>query len=876
MPKKMAALILVALLLCLSVPCASSGYGIQNGDFSEGSTGWNLNTSKGEVTADGTLRLFAKTSVGQEVDGIVAGNTYTVSFRHKADTGTSVLIDLEWWVPCGIDAYTILKTDYSYGTADGTWRTKTQSFTAPAYAEAVCIHLRKNDSTSGAVYFDDVALTGTYGETVKETVQPVTGGTAGLETDSTFYYSDRQGDGTATVSTGLDADTVQFSLWDSENAATAAKEETVTYGESFSFPLSLLSKEKHEYVVRAKVYKGTILVAEGERRVYKFPRSSRIASDGIYRIDNTPFMPVMMYNITNTAHYSKMAEIGVNVVQAQVNDTTLNAAQAQGLKVLGVLYTSMLPAGHPNNVNQTRYLVNKYKNHSALFGWAIMDEPDYNLTNKGIDETVVDGWLENSYKIIREIDDEHPVYLTQDASRRYSDAAHYTDILCIDPYVGTDDFNSFVYNRTQLAMAATKGDKPVYTLLQTCEFGGTFPTNAQARHMAYQTRLAGAQGIGYYCFEKAQGDLRLDQTDLWAGLKAMKDADLPLLPTLQPFRTRETDSAIIGAGDNYVVALNKTTAVTSISMETLYSYSEKLDGNATAKLENGVLTVTLQPSAAAVFSLGDIEVENMFIGDFRDESADDWVLTDGAEIADGILTISGTSTASYAQTVTSITPGHYILRFKHKNETNGGSGYCPNVLITAGSYSIDMTGWTSVPAPNSADWVEYTVYFKVPEGAQSVQIYFRGSTKGPYRFDDVVLERESKMHFSLLNDAGFNYNGAVYPTDSRIRRHPLTEGDRTYYPVKMVGKSAEAGKPLVGTVHVPDAKAGETVMLTAAVYTSDGTELIDVYVKNHTFIQNDDGFVTIDIEEAVQSGAKVKLFLWTDTLSGETESFTLS
>lgn len=871
--KKLLSVCLAMLVLCTPLFGIAEGYGVQNGDFSAGADSWSLTATKAEVTNEGTLRLFANTMVSQRVDGILAGNTYTLTASYMAESGTTPLIALEWIVPNGQSGYNYLRTDYSWGTASGEWRTMTKTLVAPTYAEAVFLRLRKNDSTSGNVYWDNVALTGTYGETVKETVDPVSGGTAGLKTDCTFYYSDMEGNGIATVNDGLEADTVEFSLWDGE---TSLMTETVEYGNDFAFPLTTLTQEKHTYLVRAKVYSGQTLLAEGERKIYKFPRSSRIQSDGVYRVDGEPFMPVMMYNITQTANYSKMSEIGVNVVQAQLNDSTLNAAQAQGLKVLAVLYPGMLPAGHPNNVQNTRYLVNKYKNHPALFGWAIMDEPYYILVDREAgpqyDKEVVDGWLENSYKIIREIDDTHPVYLTQDGASRYVDASHYTDILCIDPYVGNRDYNTHVYNYTKLACAAANGKKPVYTLLQTSEFLGTFPTSVQARHMVYQARLAGAEGIGYYCFGGAQGNLNLDATALWDGLKAIKEEDLPLLPILETAETVETDTAVLGKGEDIVVALNKTTGIGAGAIETAYTYSEKVDGDAVASIENGVVNVTLQPSAAAVFRLGNIETETVFVENFADGAETAWTCSSGATIADGILTVSGTSTASYAQkTVTGITPGHYVLHFRHKNEVNGAAGFCPNVVIYAGSYTIDMTGWTSIPTPGTSDWVEYKVYFKVPAAASSIQLKFRGSTKGPYLFDDIEIEKEDKMHFMLLNKAGFGYNGGVYPTSSSIRRHPLTEGDRIYYPVKAKGTLAQAGKPLLATVHVPDAVAGETAKLTAKVYTADDT-LLGIYEKEHTFITNDDGFITLDINEATQSGAKVKLFLWTDSISGEAET----
>ncbi len=508
--------------------------GVANGSFSDTFAGWSQ--PAGATIEDGALHLSGAPAVyiTQRVHHVIAGNTYTLSGRYKAASGGAAL-KIEWQVENGSSSYTYVGEFYKSVPASSGWKTVEATVTAPEFATCALIMVRKVSQASVDVYWDDISFTGTYGETPKEEVPFTDGGTAGLSTDQVFYYSEET-TAKATTASGLGGDTVRYTLSDGNQEVW---KKTAAYGTTYTFSLTSLALEKM-YTLRAEVLKNGKTVAEGTRQIYRVNRPKALSADGTYRkvaadgAVGEVVNPILMYNVSSD-QYTKMAEAGVNVVQGYVNSTNIAAAKAAGVQILGVLYSGMLPAGHPNNAAITRYTVRKYKNEEAVFGWIIMDEPYYNLVDRGLgdamvkyDEGLVDTWLANSYRIIHEEDPNHPVFVMQDGSARYKKAANFADILGIDAYLYEDVDNYHkLFNATQKAVNATEDKKPVYAVMQTYRYTNAKqgvdyqPTAAHVRHMVYQARLAGAKGFGYYKYGQADGSLNLSQTATWKGLKTV-------------------------------------------------------------------------------------------------------------------------------------------------------------------------------------------------------------------------------------------------------------------------------------------------------------------------------------------------------------------
>ncbi len=550
MKRKLAAWLAACIFLC-TVPCIATVEEdrVKNGDFSNGLSEWS--EPQGASVKNGELHFSGEKAVyiSQRVQNVLAGNTYVLSGRYKAANGGAAL-KIEWQVSTGLgETYSGVGTTmdgtkdvYKSFTESADWKDVRIECTAPPYATAASILVRKVSQTSGDVYWDDISLTGTFGETPQEEVPFTDGGTAGLSTDKVFYYTEET-EGKATVAEGHIADSVRYTLMDGENRVW---EKTEQYGNAMSFSLEALVVGKM-YTMKAEVLNGTAVVAEGTRQFYRVERPTALMRDGTYRrvsADGTlgeTVNPVIMYTPDNT-QYDKLREAGVTVVQDYVNKDNLDAAKKAGVMILGVLYIGNLPAGHPGNVAVTRYTVSTYKNHEALFGWIIMDEPYYYLTERSpyYAKSDVDAWLANSYRIIREEDPHHPVFVMENGAARYASTAQYADILGIDPYIseGANYYDS-VYEEVSLAEEAVKGEKPVYAVLQSFRYYDYLPTASVMRHMVYQARLAGAEGIGYFRFKNAdtkivdgeEVSITLPETPLWEGLCDIAD-EIPFLFSL--------------------------------------------------------------------------------------------------------------------------------------------------------------------------------------------------------------------------------------------------------------------------------------------------------------------------------------------------------
>ncbi len=551
MKQKIAAWLAVCMLSCM-VPCRAAEEGIKNGSFTNGQSEWS--GSQSATVENGEMHISGEkaASVSQRVTKVIAGNTYILSGRYKAPNAGAAL-KIEWQTSTGLgNSYTAVSSAqdiYKAVPASKEWKTVRIECTAPKYATAASVILRKVSQTAGDVYWDDVSLTGTFGETPPEEVPFTDGGTAGLTLDKVFYYTDVT-DGEATVAEGQTADFVRYTLMDGENRVW---EKTEQYGNAMSFSLEALTVGKM-YTMKAEVLYGTAKVAEGTRQFYRVERPTALMRDGTYRrvgADGTVgevVNPVIMYT-TDKSCYPKMREVGVTVVQDQVNKANLDAAKEAGIMILGVLYTGMLPAGYPGNVARTRYLASTFKNHEALFGWIIMDEPYYNLVERGLGDKApfvkftkeeVDGFLANSYRILREEDPHHPVFVMENGTARYASTAQYADILGIDPYIKPDsNYYDTVYNKVSLAEEAVKDEKPVYAVLQAFRYSGYLPTANVMRHTVYQAKLAGAEGIGYFKYKNAdkmtvdgkEVSISLSETPLWQGLCDIAD-EIPFLFSL--------------------------------------------------------------------------------------------------------------------------------------------------------------------------------------------------------------------------------------------------------------------------------------------------------------------------------------------------------
>lgn len=519
--------------------------------------------------------------------------------------------------------------------ADGVWKQISNTFTTPVNCNSLVIFLRKYDL--GTAYFDDISIT-----MLREPPK------ASLDTDWAFYYSDWTGSGKASITVSSyfeelsETGVVDFTLKDGATVLTFADDVPVVgCMADFYYQLSLLSEKKKEYTVEAVLRDsaGTVQAIVNSP-VYKYDRPAYLTEDGIFIKNGKRIDPFFGTNC-DIMHYPIWPEAGVNVATAwpSFGDLVsyLNEAEENGLMVMLILYPNAKPAGHPDNVGFTQQMVTLAKDHPALFGYYIMDEPFAHAW-------VTEEMMRNSYKIIRDIDPNHPIYATE--TQFYHKSAKYVDILGIDPY--GQPWTKTVITKTEAALEATEYKKPVYAVLQAFRNGGYFPEPDDLRLMMYQALWAGAKGIGFYgmIVSDAAAGLQLYQTGLWPVLMEFseKEKEIVFKHFTDDVYTEMTESrsgsvwwrAWKNNETAYVLALCQsgepsTTSSFTVPWAEAGARLRIINGGAPeqATFENGLLTVTLTACQAVLYEIkpppdvtgiqfrkGNVIIESLLPGSF--------------------------------------------------------------------------------------------------------------------------------------------------------------------------------------------------------------------------------------------------------------------
>lgn len=137
--------------------------------------------------------------------------------------------------------------------------------------------------------------------------------------------------------------------------------------------------------------------------------------------------------------------------------------------------------------------IEAFKNHPALLGWYIADEPALNKADPA--------WLEEVYRIIKQHDAYHPVSMVlmrTSAAARYADAM---DIVMCDPYPIPREPIETVGRVVRGLSRQFAYQKPVWMVPQM--FGGSEwwlrePTPAEVRRMTYDAVFYGATGLQFF------------------------------------------------------------------------------------------------------------------------------------------------------------------------------------------------------------------------------------------------------------------------------------------------------------------------------------------------------------------------------------------
>jgi len=462
------------------------------------------------ITAGG-----AATHLTIDVSGLFTGTDYIFSYWYKGNVEPGLGMNIRIRQKADTDSGVTLIRDYwaspVYSASE--WTLYSARFTLYEGTAITIYPTLRSMQAETSVYIDDISL-------VPAEDAPI----ASIVTDGVFYYSDKEGDGNATVKlsphfAGMGY-TADIRLVDGE---TVIKEETGhefndENKAEFSFELTLLSEITKEYKVVADIVDTNGNVAQQVmQQVYRYNRPTTVTKDsGFTDINGKRIDPVFAYHIPYE-DFATAASAGINVVQysapSDINEclAQLDEMYEMGVYAAVVCYWGMIPAGHPVNHDRVRDFILKIKHHPAIFCYMIMDEPFINNPNAHEN-------LRRSYIMLRGADPDRPTYMCEGFPPFMEEVAKYTDIIAPDVYPGAgQSITNFVYDMVSYADMYAKYDRPVLSILQAFTYGGKKPSAIELHSMMYQTFLGGGNAVGVYTWapDNPAWDKYIDEDFYW-------------------------------------------------------------------------------------------------------------------------------------------------------------------------------------------------------------------------------------------------------------------------------------------------------------------------------------------------------------------------
>ena len=810
---------------------------VYNGDFElvneTFADGWELYRAS-YITISDTF-AFDESRYSVRIRGVNSGTAYPCIMQFIDDIIPGAIYHLSCYVylegetitGAGELSLSYVREDGSFISTEragsitdaGKWKKIENTFVIPEDCKRVRVAIC-NTNQGGYLYADDVSL-------------KIAGAPERyrFETEEIFFYSDME-TGHASVEANAYFTEIPFAKTDFE----------ITYGEqvvyaktgvqfkercaNLEFPLSILENERKEYILTAKVWENETVIEEFRQEIYKYPRPKALSKEGIYKINDNTFNPVIGYHV-NKSEYETVKAGGINVVQVASGTVDgikriLDELAQQELMGLVCLYANgMLPAGHPDNRAFTKQAVQALQGHSALFGWAIMDEPLQKDNFSYMSELLFD-----SYKIIRDIDSVHPTYICQSPPVYYRQAAKFCDILACDPYPYGRDSQS-VTTYTERAVASVNSGKPVYSILQTYESTGNYlPSGDAVREQVYRAVMSGAKGIGFYSISDAVGHLTgttdtLLKTDTWTSMCAFADSELEMLFDIYihqiytVFNKYREENGVRkelyadGKGGLFLILQNKANEERNVEiplesangMSAMGSFTAKPMGESgRAVTGNRTMYITLNAQQAIMYSItGSVS------------------LSETAACAEAVSTMSlqpvktenngyvalPEKNAVVSQKVYGLTPhASYRLSFWYKGSIKNSA------VLQIAYYTKNENGFTdlithctlnaipSIPkeavysenfgaeAAEGGEWRQVFFEFYTPLGANALLLSVKAALNDPYLCVD-DFEMTALPTFSLVRNGGFDSfkdTGVLSGGWSAYESYPAAYGNTVIFP----------------------------------------------------------------------------------------------
>lgn len=514
------------------------------------------------------------------------------------------------------------------------WQQGETTFTTPDGTAAVVVYCRLHASV-GTAWFDNVEL-----HQISR-VNPIM-----VDTDQYFYYPDIETGyaEAALVSKFAEANrtgSVDFALLSPDKNTVLKEQKDTKFTDDkayFDYPISLLSQKKTAYYVTATLKDAAgNAVDTAEMDIYCYDRPSKLNEEGVWIENGEAWQGTMAYHVKEDM-LDDVKRMGMNMVQIGYGSASeyakgnkeslqkfLDALAERDMKGVVCLYMFMKAAAHPDNMEASKGIVADFIDHPALYGYAVMDEPFAQIPNP-------EYYLKESYKLIRDIDDVHPVYMLDANADELAFASKFCDVLVSDPYPGSIGAAAPkpAQQTARARFAADRYGKPTIMVQQSFTHSGYTPDNAGLRSQWYQTLFEEVHSAGWYEYNGTTGIINNEGWQKYLTEFAKEEQPLSYelfgrystYPVFNRFENAQYGyKSVVKDGDLYILALNLTSdkdLTIDISLtsrnglvtakgtaEELYAVGE----GANPQMGDGVLTVTLPISDVGLFKIAGAKID---------------------------------------------------------------------------------------------------------------------------------------------------------------------------------------------------------------------------------------------------------------------------
>ncbi|MBQ7033881.1 MAG: S-layer homology domain-containing protein [Clostridia bacterium] len=510
----------------------------------------------------------------------------------------------------------------------------------------------------------------------------------------------------------------RFTFYDVDGVTVLDKKENVKFSNGemkYTYPVSLMKEKQVQYQLKTELVNGNgETINEWMENLYVYDRSLWMPDKRMI-INGERFDPVIAYH-ADIPSYEEISAGGFTAVQTgvgatvdkAVRDKYMAALEANGLKGLFVLYPDMKPAAHPDVVHFTKEIVNELKDDPRIFAWAVMDEP----LGAGVTPEKKK-MLEESYRIIRDIDPNHPVYLVD--YNNHKESAKYCDVFFADTYASSEDTAKIVSDINEpLARQITR--TAVNELAASYKSQQGMPSLKTMRGSVLRGFEAGnSYGTGFYSIDDAIGHIpgeekaALYTLDIWEDFTKILLEDAPILfdyyagyegkdyTVLNEYKEGNPCEELLwrtwftDEGEMYLLAHNRSSETADFNIPLASANGKVRVGAYTAKpigitatgekTGENTISFTLEQEEAALYKITPSEKVDLSL---IDAPAFDDIDGDYAWAKDAILTMQG----------------HGVVNAKGENT------FAPGEAITRGDFAgflVRTLGFTSDSTENFSD-----------------------------------------------------------------------------------------------------------------------------------------------------------------------------